>query len=98
MGAAGSIDSDKPLAHRLAQICRDKLNLKVAEPTLSKNGGSEDYSYMINRVQEQGGQGVFMRLHTTLAGPAHNRKHDLDEQYIPKGIMVFCAAAYDLMN
>lgn len=98
MGAASSVNSDKALAQRVAQICTDGLGLKVSSNIMVKSGGSEDVAYMMCRVQEQGGQAIFMRIRTPLAGPPHNRKFDYNESYIPKGIKIFCAAVCDLMQ
>jgi aminobenzoyl-glutamate utilization protein A len=64
----------------------------------SKNGGSEDVSYMMERVQKNGGQATFMRILTQTAAPAHARKFDFDEEVLAKGIKVFSAVAYDIMK
>lgn len=98
MGASCSINSDKDLAQRIADLCGEHLGIKAHEDVMLKSGGSEDYAYMISRVQEQGGKGVFMRIHTPITSSSHNRKFDFDEAFIPKGIKIFCAAAYDLMK
>lgn len=98
MGAANSVNSDEPLARRIGKLCQEQLGLTVSSDPMCKSGGSEDYAYMLCRVQEQGGQGVFMRIHTPMVSVPHNRDFDLDEQYICKAVSVFCAAAYDLMQ
>ena len=98
MGAASSINSDPDFAEYVSGVCTEKLGLKVSSSHMIKSGGSEDFAYMINRVQEQGGKGVFMRVYTKIAAGAHNRKFDIDESYIPKAIKIFCGVAYDLMN
>ena len=98
MGAATSVNSDPALAQRIAQICAEQLGLKVSSNPMVKSLGSEDVAYMMCRVQEQGGQAAFMRIRTPLAGPAHNRKFDFHESYITKGIKIFCAAVYNIMQ
>lgn len=98
MGAASSVNSDRALAQRIGDICTEKLGLQVSPDVMIKSGGSEDVAYMMCRVQEQGGQAVFMRIRTPLAGPTHNRKFNFSESYIPTGIQIFCAAAYDIMQ
>lgn len=98
MGATSSIQSDKALAERVAKMCSENLGLKPSSDIMFKMGGSEDAAYMMCRVQEQGGQAVFMRIRTPLAAPGHNRRYNFDETYIPKAIKIFCATAYDLMN
>ena len=98
MGASCSITSDKTLAERIAQLSKTHLDVTVSDNVMIKSGGSEDYAYMITRVQEQGGQGVFMRIHADMAGPSHNRRFDFDESFIPRGIKIFCGAAYDILK
>ena len=98
MGAAESLASDEKLCLRIAEISANELGLKVSNKLSEKNGGSEDISYMMNRVQSRGGLTSFMRIQTDCAGVAHNRKFDFDEGYLPKAVKVFCAATYDLMK
>ena len=97
VGAADSLTSDDSLAKRIQQMCREKLELPVTDKLQIKSFGSEDISYMMNRVQEQGGEAVFMRALTPTAGPAHNRRFDFGEEVLTNSIKVFCGAAADLM-
>ena len=69
MGAANSLTSSEALMERVKRVCEEDLHLPVAKEMSSKNGGSEDVSYMMNRVQEQGGQATFMRVLTHEAWP-----------------------------
>ncbi len=98
MGAAESLTSDSQLCQRIADVCSNHLGLKVSENLTVKLGGSEDISYMMNRVQSHGGQGSFMRVRSPLAAGAHNRKFDFDESYLTKSVKVFCGMAYDLLK
>jgi len=97
MGGAESLRSDIIMADYVRSAAT-KVNLKVSKEDMSKNGGSEDYSYMMNRVQEQGGIATFMRVHTNTAAPAHNRRFDFDEVVIPNAVKTFCATVYDVMK
>ena len=72
--------------------------MKASSNLSIKLGGSEDFSYMVNRVQSHGGQATFMRTRSPLAAGAHNRKFDFDESYMTKAVKVFCGVAYDLMK
>ena len=56
MGSAYSLTSDQALMDRVRRVCEENLHLPVSGTTSSRNGGSEDVSYMMRRVQEQGGQ------------------------------------------
>lgn len=98
MGAADSLTSDLELAERIVRISKEQLNLPVTEQLLLKNGGSEDVAYMMNRVQEQGGQATFFRTLTWFAAGAHNRRYDFDETVMQNAVKVFCATAYDILK
>lgn len=98
MGAAESLDSDMALCERIADVCKNNLNMKVSENLTVKLAGSEDFAYMTNRVQSHGGEASFMRIRSPLAAKAHNRKFDFDESYLTKAVKVFCGMAYDIMK
>lgn len=98
MGAAESMESDIPLCERIADVCSKNLGMKVSEKLSVKMFGSEDFSYMINRVQSHGGQGAFVRTRSQMAGKAHNPRFDFDESYMTKTVKVLCGMAYDLMK
>ncbi len=97
MGAADSLASDTVLAERIQKICSEKMGLTVAGNPIFKQGGSEDVSYMMNRVQEQGGLAAFMRLVTPMYGPAHNRSYDFGEEVLVNSVKAFCAVTADLL-
>lgn len=98
MGAASSVNSDPDFAQRIAGIA-EKVGLKPATNRMAKSGGSEDFAYMMNRVQEQGGKAAFVRIHTKLFAPAHNRRLDfIESDYFHKAIKIFCASVYDILK
>ncbi|MBE6960909.1 MAG: amidohydrolase [Ruminococcaceae bacterium] len=98
MGAADSLSSDRELAERVGKICQEKLNIPVCAQLMIRGGGSEDVSYMMNRVQEQGGQATFMRILSQQYAPAHNRRFDFDEVVLSNAVKIFCAAVYDILK
>lgn len=99
VGGAYSLDSDEKLALRIKRVCEDHLpGIQVSDILKSRNGGSEDISYMMKRVQDHGGQASFMRVLTRTAAPAHARAFDFDEQVLTKAVAVFSAAAFDIMK
>lgn len=95
MGAAEALCSDEPLAARV-----EKAAVELGLPTLSSipGGGSEDFSYMMNRVQSHGGQAVFFRTLTTISGGAHNRCYDMDEEVLSTALQVFCATTAAILE
>ena len=96
MGAADSLCSDESFVSQVGQSCR-AVGLQVRDGMI-RSFGSEDVSYMMNRVQEKGGVATFMRVMTPFAGPAHNRKFDFGEEALTNGVKAFCAAVYDIMK
>lgn len=97
MGAAESLVSDLSLAQRLRSVWA-KAGFPMPELDLLTLGGSEDFSYMMNAVQKQGGQASFFRTMTTAAAVSHNRRFDFDEVFIERSVKLFCTAVYDLMK
>ena len=98
MGAAQSLVSDMPLIEKIADVCGNKMGMKVSDKMSVKLGGSEDFSYMVNRVQSHGGQGVFMRVRSAVTSGNHKRDYDFDESYLTKSVKAFCGMAYELMK
>lgn len=97
MGAADSLTSDETLARRVDSICREKLGILPSEELTVASFGSEDFAYMMNRVQEQGGQATFFRGLTATAAPAHTRSFDFGEEVLVNSVKIFCGAAADIM-
>ena len=97
MGAADSLASDEALCLRIRDVLQG-LGMPTAQKLILRSGGSEDVSYMMNRVQEQGGQASFMRLVTETAAGAHNRRFDFDEVVLANGVKAFCGVVADLLK
>ena len=96
-GEAYSLESDDVLMDRAREV-GIRMGLKPTKKNRMKLGGSEDVSYMIKRVQENGGQAIFMRLLTSVEASGHNRCYDFDEQIIGKGVLIFSSLALDILN
>jgi len=69
MGGAESADSDPALVRRVEAIASRQgyATCSEVEPT----GGAEDISYMMKRVQAQGGQAVNLGIGADLSGISH---------------------------
>ena len=98
MGSAYSLTSDQALIDRIRRVCTEDLHLPVADMDSAKSGGSEDVSYMMRRVQEQGGEATFMRILTHESAPGHNRRFDFDETILPNAVKIFCGTVYDILK
>ncbi|MFA9422420.1 MAG: amidohydrolase [Sedimentibacter sp.] len=99
MGSAQSLNSDDDLALKIRDICNKNLiEIKLSDKLKSKNSGSEDVSYMMKKVQENGGQATFMRTLTTITDEAHSRTFNFDEEVLAKGIKIFSIITYDVLK
>ena len=97
MGAAESLASDEDFAAQMGQFWKE-CGYDVSDTLMMSLGGSEDYSYMMNRVQQKGGKALFFRALTTCYAGAHNRRFDFDEVFLKNGVKLFCSAVYKLMK
>ena len=98
MGAAEGLVSDTPLMEKIADVCGNKMGMKVSDKMSVKLGGSEDVSYMVNRVQSHGGQASFVRVRSAVTSGNHKRDYDFDESYMTKAVNAFCGMVYELMK
>lgn len=85
-----------PLAERVAEICKEHLNYRVC--SLVYNTGSEDISYMVDRVKSLGGQATIMGFHSTFAAKNHSPEFDLNEDYLPRSVKGFIVILCELMK
>lgn len=99
MGRAPSQVSSPELIERIRHMAEEHLpQYRVSTVANAKNWGSEDIGFMMNRVQEQGGQAVYMRTMTKMASPQHTVRFDVDEEVLVKGVTVFSAIVWDLLG
>ena len=76
----------------------EKLRLPVERPEKGGAGGSEDYSYLCERVQRQGGESCyFMNLSACSAG-IHSERFDFREEALTNGVKAFCGIAVELLR
>ena len=98
VGHAPSEVSDDSLAERIAKVCKRNLPYKVSSRLQVKNIDSEDAGFMMARVQENGGQAVYMRLITEMASPQHTVKFDVDESVLKRGCVIYTVLTLDLLK
>ncbi len=100
MGEAFLMESDLALMERIAKVCRENLKTVRIHPQLRReSSGSEDFSYMMKRVQDQGGQASMLRILTETAAVAHNSRFDFnDRDALPKAVKVLSAVVYDILS
>ena len=98
MGAADSANSDEDFCLDVQKVLSEKMGIRMSDKLMLQVGGSEDVSYMMNRVREQGGKATFMRVLSIMAGPAHNRRYDFQEEALVTGVKAFCGMAAELLK
>ena len=99
MGEAEGQHSDEALIGRIVSVVkRDLPQLTLSSCQNAQNWGSEDISVMMNRVQSRGGQATYMRMMTPMAGAQHTVTFDFDESVLARSVMVFAAAAADVLT
>ena len=98
MGGALPVVASRPLMARVCRVCEEIGLDPYPVPEVSGNGGGEDVSYMMYRVQEHGGEATFMGIYTTLDGPPHNGGFNFGEKVLVNGVKVFCSVTYDILG
>ena len=98
VGAAEGLDSDLDFAEDIRTVCREKMGMKVSDTLTVQSFGSEDFSYMMNRVQKNGGKASFLRLLAPIKSVAHNDHFDFGEGCLVNGVKAFSAMAAELMK
>ncbi|MCK5827328.1 amidohydrolase, partial [Candidatus Bipolaricaulota bacterium] len=108
MGAAGTAQSDDALAQRVQAIASRMST--IAFHKMEKMGGSEDFTEMMNRVQEMGGLatniGIGADFYRTRYQdgprehvlPAHTGIYDIDERALAFATQLLSTIVFDLMR
>ena len=99
MGAAFLLESDKALMELIRDVCVNGLKTVRVHPELRREAnGSEDFSYMMKRVQDQGGQASMLRILTETAAVGHNKRYDFnDDDALPKAVKALSVTVFRLM-
>ncbi|MBN1583757.1 MAG: amidohydrolase [Anaerolineae bacterium] len=100
MGAAQGADSDPELADQVTKIALDLGDFREREP--GSGGGSEDYTFMMRRVQENGGLATFIAVGADLDDGnsglgGHTAEFDFDERALGMAVKLFSAVILNLM-
>jgi aminobenzoyl-glutamate utilization protein A len=96
MGGARSADSDAELAERVAKIAGELGGFPLRPPEPA--GGSEDYTYMMARVQGHGGQATNVGIGADLGGWGHHTaEFDIDERALRKAVTLLASTVLDIM-
>lgn len=96
MGGAQSADSDPLLAGRVSAVATQIDGLSIRPPETG-GGGSEDYTYMMRRVQGRGGLATAIGFGANLGDWGHHTaEFDLDERALPLAALLLIRTVFDL--
>ena len=96
MGGAASGVSDDVLVEQMRQYAeKSKLFTELCDVT--DIGGSEDCTYLMDRVQKQGGKASYIMIGTELAAGHHNSRFDFDEAAIGSAVKFMSGAVAEML-
>jgi aminobenzoyl-glutamate utilization protein A len=97
MGGAQSADSDAQLSERVGKLTQGLAGYSLRPP--DDGGGSEDFTYMMERVQQRGGQATSIGIGADLGGWGHHTaEFDFDERALGLAMRLLSQLAVDLMR
>ena len=98
-GKAYALNCDEEFMNQIRLLCEEHLSdLKLPKKNLSPLGGSDDFSYMMERVQAHGGKATYMKLLTPMVSSPHNDSFDFNEKVLEKGPRIFASIVYGLQK
>jgi aminobenzoyl-glutamate utilization protein A len=97
MGGAAGCGCDEALAERVRQVVLRQGLLPEILPA-GNIGGSEDCTFLMERVQQHGGQATFVMVGTELAAGHHDSYFDINEEALVPGIALMSGVVADLLT
>ncbi|MCH4891137.1 amidohydrolase [Acidaminobacter sp. JC074] len=94
MGGAESSSSDQELVDDIRRVA-EALDIFHTIRDRDMMAGSEDVTYLMNRVKSCGGKTSYMALGTTLKAPHHNDLFDVNEEDMMRGVKLLLGIVYD---
>ncbi|HYF94704.1 MAG TPA: amidohydrolase [Symbiobacteriaceae bacterium] len=96
MGSAAGADSDPELAAAVRRAAEAMAPIsQIVDRGLM--GGSEDFSWFMERVQARGGKATYLMIGADLAAAHHDCRFDFDEAALPIGVELLARVVFDLM-
>lgn len=96
MGGAASGNNSPKLADLVGDVAR-RIGTFDQFEALRDVGSSEDCSYFMESVQQNGGQATYLLIGADLAAVHHNAYFDFDERVLAKEAQLLSTAACELM-
>ncbi|QZY54121.1 amidohydrolase [Crassaminicella profunda] len=98
MGAAESGESDEELIVRAKGLAEKLDAFQMVTDEKIDLGGSEDFAYMMKKVQSQGGKAIYMLFGSDIKDDHHNSKFDFDEKDLKGAAKIFSLLVHDLLK
>lgn len=95
MGGAVSADSDPEMVAFAREVAEDLGIFDDIQDTADL-GASEDVTYFMNRVQENGGKASYLMVGADIAAGHHDKLFDFDEGVLTKSVIVLATMAHRL--
>ncbi|ELZ26069.1 amidohydrolase [Halogeometricum pallidum JCM 14848] len=96
-GKAPSARSDEELVSIVSAVARANGGVESVIET-DALGGSEDATYLMQEVQDNGGLAAYVGVGTDHPGGHHTRTFDVDEESIGLGVEVLAGAVLDIAS
>ena len=96
VGNAISITSDRALCEKVASTAR-AIGVDTVDYAVFK-GGSEDATFLMRRVQQEGGQAVYSIMGTDLAAGHHHECFDIREEDMLTAVNVWLCVLVELQR
>lgn len=97
MGSAASGSNSPKLTKTIGSITK-RLGIFNQYESLTNIGGSEDSSYFMDKVQENGGQAAYMIIGASLTAVNHNLYFDFDEKALILEAQLIATITSDLLT
>lgn len=97
VGEAVTSDSDPDLMAMVARLASQIEEVDRVEETVPM-GGSDDATWMMNRVQQRGGKATYVVLGSDIAAGHHNDYFDFDERSMLIGLKLLVGAVAEVVG
>ena len=99
VGGAPSVESSPSLCQRIWQLCRQEFpEIRTTSYLQGPSEGSEDISWMMERVKARGGEAAFPLFLTDTAAPGHTPRFDFPESVLLTGMTVLAGTLYSVLK
>lgn len=99
VGSSKSLKCSSDLVELSRYICMKYLpDLKITKYDYEHFGASEDFAYMADYVQTNGGKANYMIMMSKTDAPAHNSNFDFNEKVLLKSLKIYSTLVFNLLS